>query len=82
MLEKQLKMLDPDVVTVCGPAPSLAPFLDGTYKDHWKGHKGNVLAKRFPMGGRERLVIWQWHPQARVAARKMAEGMWAALGSL
>ncbi len=82
-LKEQFDLLNPDVVVVCGSDPAHYPYLLESGKRRlWKQVSAEVQAMRWPMNGRDRVVVRTWHPQASVNARHMAESLYRALSSV
>lgn len=80
LLKEQFDMLNPDVVVVCGPDPAHYPYLlESGKRKLWDHVIPVVQAIRWPMNDRDRVVVYTWHPQARVNARHMAESLYRAL---
>ncbi len=74
LLEEQFTILDPDIVVVCGSDPGKTPFLAGA-EVVWDHYSRTVQATRVPYPDRERIVIYQWHPQASINAHHMVASM-------
>ncbi len=83
LLKEQFDRLNPDVVVVCGPDPAHYPYLlESGKRKLWNLARAEVQAMRWPMNGRDRVVVRTWHPQASVNARHMAESLYRALSSV
>ena len=72
LLRRQIKLLDPDVILACGVWLHKIDGLQDLKADE-AAH--NYTPKLFHFEGRDRLILWTEHPQARKNAKKMFDDL-------
>lgn len=82
-LDRQMRMLDPDVIVVGGDMhPKVTPLGEAAAFGWISGAGREVQGQIITYDRRPRMVFWTYHPQARKGKRRLAEGLAEAYRSL